>query len=65
MLRRVGTIFAAVDPYVRLTGRSHLGAEVILDEMREIVASAGYTPAVKIGDTIYVIGQVGRTKDLQ
>ncbi|WP_309778721.1 RidA family protein [Agrobacterium sp. SORGH_AS_0440] len=32
--------------------------------MQEIVSRAGYAPAVKVGDTIYVVGQVGRTKDL-
>ena len=38
---------------------------IIPEEMREIVARAGYAPAVKVGDTIYVVGQVGRTRDLQ
>jgi enamine deaminase RidA (YjgF/YER057c/UK114 family) len=38
---------------------------IIPEEMREIIARAGYAPAVKVGDTIYVVGQVGRTKDLQ
>ncbi|GGG13267.1 hypothetical protein GCM10010924_48030 [Rhizobium wenxiniae] len=38
---------------------------IIPEEMREIVVRAGYAPAVKVGDTIYVVGQVGRTKDLQ
>lgn len=38
---------------------------IIPEEMREIVARAGYVPAVKVGDTIYVVGQVGRTRDLQ
>ncbi|TGR65578.1 RidA family protein [bacterium M00.F.Ca.ET.194.01.1.1] len=37
---------------------------IIPDEMQEIVSRAGYAPAVKVGDTIYVVGQVGRTKDL-
>ena len=38
---------------------------IIPDEMQEIVSRAGYAPAVKVGDTIYVVGQVGRTKDLK
>ncbi len=38
---------------------------IIPEEMREIVSRAGYAPAVKVGDTIYVVGQVGRTRDLQ
>lgn len=38
---------------------------IIPEEMREIVARAGYAPAVNVGDTIYVVGQVGRTKNLQ
>jgi hypothetical protein len=29
---------------------------IIADEMREIVARAGYAPAVKVGDTIYIVG---------
>ena len=33
--------------------------------MREIVSRAGYALAVKVGDTIYVVGQVGRTEDLE
>jgi enamine deaminase RidA (YjgF/YER057c/UK114 family) len=35
------------------------------EEMRETVDRAGYAPAVKVGATIYVAGQVGRTRDLQ
>ncbi|GGG22862.1 MULTISPECIES: RidA family protein [Rhizobium] len=38
---------------------------IIPEEMREIVDRAGYAPAVKVGATIYVVGQVGRTRDLQ
>nr|WP_206117060.1 RidA family protein [Rhizobium laguerreae] len=38
---------------------------IIPEEMREIVSRAGYAPAVKVGDTVYVVGQVGRTKDLE
>lgn len=38
---------------------------IIPDEMQEIVSRAGYAPAVKVGDTIYVVGQIGRTKDLK
>ncbi len=38
---------------------------IIPEEMREIVARAGYAPAVKVGATIYVVGQVGRNNDLQ
>lgn len=38
---------------------------IIPDEMQEIVSRAGYAHAVKVGDTIYVVGQVGRTKDLK
>lgn len=38
---------------------------IIPEEMREIFARAGYAPAVKVGDTIYIVGQVGRTRDLQ
>lgn len=33
---------------------------IIPEEMREIVNRAGYAPAVKVGHTIYVVGQVGR-----
>lgn len=36
--------------------------EVIIPEkLRAIVARTGYTPAVKVGDTIYIVGQIGRT----
>ncbi|MDQ0133913.1 enamine deaminase RidA (YjgF/YER057c/UK114 family) [Neorhizobium galegae] len=38
---------------------------IIPNEMQEIVSRAGYAPAVKVGGTIYVVGQVGRTKDLE
>ncbi|MBS7740951.1 MULTISPECIES: RidA family protein [unclassified Chelatococcus] len=38
---------------------------IIPEEMREIVDRAGYAPAVKVGHTIYVVGQIGRTRDLQ
>lgn len=40
--------------------------EIIIPEaMRPIVERAGYAPAVKVGDTLYCAGQVGRTPDLQ
>lgn len=32
--------------------------------MRAIVEQAGYAPAVRVGDLVYVVGQVGRTADL-
>lgn len=38
---------------------------IIPEEMREIVNRAGYAPAVKVGHTIYVVGQVGRNKELE
>jgi enamine deaminase RidA (YjgF/YER057c/UK114 family) len=38
---------------------------IIPEEMREIVNRAGYAPAVKVGHTIYVAGQVGRNKELE
>ena len=40
--------------------------EIIIPvEMQEVVRRAGYAPAVKVGNTVYLAGQVGRTKDLQ
>jgi enamine deaminase RidA (YjgF/YER057c/UK114 family) len=33
--------------------------------MQTIVERAGYAPAVKVGQTLYCAGQVGRTADLQ
>ncbi|MDI2590412.1 RidA family protein [Pseudomonas sp. N3-W] len=40
--------------------------EIIIPEaMKAIVERAGYAPAVKVGDTLYCAGQVGRTPDLQ
>jgi enamine deaminase RidA (YjgF/YER057c/UK114 family) len=33
--------------------------------MQTIVDRAGYAPAVKVGQTLYCAGQVGRTADLQ
>ncbi|KAA0987861.1 RidA family protein [Pseudomonas sp. ANT_J12] len=40
--------------------------EIIIPEaMRPIVERAGYAPAVKVGDTLFCAGQVGRTPDLQ
>lgn len=38
---------------------------IIPEEMLEIVNRAGYAPAVKVGNTIYVVGQVGRNKNLE
>ncbi|MBK5554223.1 MULTISPECIES: RidA family protein [unclassified Pseudomonas] len=40
--------------------------EIIIPEaMKLIVERAGYAPAVRVGDTLYCAGQVGRTPDLQ
>ncbi|MBK1842086.1 RidA family protein [Azospirillum sp. YIM B02556] len=40
--------------------------EIIVPEsMRGIVERAGYAPAVKVGRTVYVVGQVGRTRELE
>ncbi|MBK5418162.1 RidA family protein [Pseudomonas sp. TH31] len=40
--------------------------EIIIPEvMKPIVERAGYAPAVRVGDTLYCAGQVGRTADLQ
>ncbi|MBL8587973.1 MAG: RidA family protein [Methylobacteriaceae bacterium] len=33
--------------------------------MRAIVERAGYAPAVRVGDLVYVVGQVGRSDDLE
>lgn len=38
---------------------------IIPPAMQTIVERAGYAPAVKVGDTLYCAGQVGRTADLQ
>jgi enamine deaminase RidA (YjgF/YER057c/UK114 family) len=38
---------------------------VIPEQMQKIVDRAGYVPAVRVGDTIYLAGQVGRREDLQ
>jgi len=38
---------------------------IIPPAMQPIVERAGYAPAVKVGDTLYCAGQVGRTADLQ
>ena len=38
---------------------------IIPDSMKAIVQRAGYAPAVKVGETLYCAGQVGRTADLQ
>ena len=39
--------------------------EIIVPEsMRAIVERAGYAPAVRVGEIVYVVGQVGRTSDL-
>lgn len=37
---------------------------IVPDSMRAIVERAGYAPAVRVGDLVYVVGQVGRTADL-
>lgn len=37
---------------------------IIPDAMHAIVERAGYAPAVRVGDTLYCAGQVGRTADL-
>lgn len=37
---------------------------IVPDSMRAIVEQAGYAPAVRVGDLVYVVGQVGRTADL-
>ena len=40
--------------------------EIIIPEtMRPIVERAGYAPAVRVGDTLYCAGQVGRTPDME
>lgn len=38
---------------------------IIPEAMRPLVERAGYAPAVKVGDTLFCAGQVGRTPDLQ
>ncbi|KEQ02913.1 RidA family protein [Pseudorhizobium pelagicum] len=38
---------------------------VIPAQMQKIVDRAGDVPAVRVGDTIYLAGQVGRGEDLQ
>ncbi|WP_268800667.1 RidA family protein [Pseudomonas huanghezhanensis] len=37
---------------------------IVPDDMRLLYEQAGYAPAVKVGDTLYCAGQVGRTADL-
>lgn len=40
--------------------------EIIIPEsMRPIVERAGYAPAVRVGDTLYCAGQVGRTPEME
>ena len=40
--------------------------EIIVPEaMRAIVERSGYAPAVRVGLMLYVVGQVGRTPDLE
>src|SRR5689334_10840596 len=38
---------------------------IIPDTMKSVVERAGYAPAVKVGDTLYCAGQVGRTAELE
>lgn len=53
-------------PVSQVGTAEQMNREIIIpDEMREIVSRAGYAPAVKVGETIYVVGQVGRTLDLE
>ncbi|QGZ63401.1 RidA family protein [Paraburkholderia acidisoli] len=37
---------------------------IVPASMQGLVERAGYVPAVKVGDTVYCAGQVGRTADL-
>ncbi|RYE72839.1 MAG: RidA family protein, partial [Oxalobacteraceae bacterium] len=37
---------------------------ILPDSMRLLCERAGYAPAVKVGDTLYCAGQVGRTPEL-
>ncbi len=37
---------------------------IVPPSMQRIVETAGYAPAVLVGDTVYCSGQVGRTSDL-
>jgi enamine deaminase RidA (YjgF/YER057c/UK114 family) len=37
---------------------------IVPDTLKSIVERAGYAPAVRVGDTLYCAGQVGRTADL-
>lgn len=40
--------------------------EIIIPEsMRNIVERAGYAPAVRVGEMLYVVGQVGRTAAME
>jgi enamine deaminase RidA (YjgF/YER057c/UK114 family) len=40
--------------------------EIIIPEsMRPIVERAGYAPAVRVGETLYCAGQVGRTPEME
>jgi enamine deaminase RidA (YjgF/YER057c/UK114 family) len=38
---------------------------IIPDAMKPIVQRADYASAVRVGETLYCAGQVGRTADLQ
>jgi enamine deaminase RidA (YjgF/YER057c/UK114 family) len=38
---------------------------IVPDAMRAIVERVGYAPAVRVGQMLYVVGQVGRTTDLE
>jgi enamine deaminase RidA (YjgF/YER057c/UK114 family) len=37
---------------------------IVPDSMKLLAERAGYAPAVKVGNTLYCAGQVGRTPDL-
>lgn len=38
---------------------------IIPSTMQSIMDRAGYAPAVRVGDTLYCAGQVGRTRDME
>ncbi|EGH48271.1 endoribonuclease L-PSP, partial [Pseudomonas syringae pv. pisi str. 1704B] len=38
---------------------------IIPPTMQSIMDRAGYAPAVRVGDTLYCAGQVGRTRDME
>jgi enamine deaminase RidA (YjgF/YER057c/UK114 family) len=38
---------------------------IVPEPQKPIVERAGYVPAVRVGDTLYCAGQVGRTADLK